>query len=135
MPIEINILIIEDDTFLSELYKAELEKNGFHVFQAFDGLDGLAKISLVKPSLILLDLMMPELSGIEVLEKIKKEDNFKKIPVIILTTLRDPDTIKQVINLGAEGYLIKPALTPYQVVEEVLKFTHHPLNWNLFPSM
>lgn len=122
MPLDLKVLIIEDDNFLSDLYKIHFEKDGYKVTQAYDGFDGLSKISIETPSVVVLDLIMPELSGIEVLERLKKDPKFGNIPVVVLSNVRDEEKIKRALTLGAVGYIIKPTLTPKQVVEEVSKY-------------
>ncbi len=122
MPLDIKVLIVEDDQFLSDLYKMQLQKEGFKVVQSFDGLDGLAKIDNESPSIVLLDLILPEVSGMEVLKKSKSRPQTSKVPIVILSNLRDEDKIKEALSLGAEGYIIKPTLTPKQIVEELRKY-------------
>lgn len=119
------VLIVEDDLFLSDLYKMEFEKYGFLVTQAFDGADALAKVSLEKPAIIILDLILPEFSGLEVLEKIKGDQTLGKTPIVVLSNLRDEEVIKKALALGADGYIIKATLTPKQVVEEAKKYLNN----------
>lgn len=122
MPLDFKVLIIEDDNFLSDLYKIQFEKSGYKVVQSYDGLDGLSKISLENPSVVVLDLIMPELTGLEVLERLKKDSKFSDLPIVVLSNLRDEEKIKKALTLGAVGYIIKPTLTPKQVVDEVSKY-------------
>ncbi len=122
MPLDLKVLIIEDDNFLSDLYKIQFEKSGYKVVQSYDGLDGLSKISIETPSVVVLDLIMPEFNGLEVLERVKKDPKLSNIPVVVLSSLRDEEKIKEALTLGAVGYIIKPTLTPKQVVEEVGKY-------------
>ena len=122
MPLDLKVLIIEDDNFLSDLYKIQFEKSGYKVVQSYDGLDGLSKISIETPSVVVLDLILPELSGLEVLERLKKDPKFGAIPVVVLSNLRDEEKMKKALTLGAVGYIIKPTLTPKQIVEEVGKY-------------
>ena len=122
MPLDIKVLIVEDDQFLSDLYKMQLQKEGFKVVQSFDGLDALAKIANESPSIVLLDLILPEISGLEVLKKAKSNSLTSKVPIVILSNLRDEEKIKEALGLGATGYIIKPTLTPKQVVEELRKY-------------
>lgn len=122
MPLGFKVLIIEDDNFLSDLYKIQFEKSGYKVVQSYDGLDGLSKISIETPSVVVLDLILPELSGLEVLERLKKDPKFSRLPVVVLSNLRDEEKIKKALTLGAVGYIIKPTLTPKQIVEEVGKY-------------
>ena len=122
MPLDLKVLIIEDDNFLSDLYKIQFEKSGYKVVQSYDGLDGLSKISIETPSVVVLDLIMPEFNGLEVLERVKKDPKLSNIPVVVLSSLRDEEKIKEALTLWAVGYIIKPTLTPKQVVEEVGKY-------------
>ena len=87
MPTGSKILIIEDDHFLSMLMKARLEKEGFQVTQAFDGEEALNMLKKDRPSLIILDLIMPRTSGFEVMETISVDPQFSKVPVIVLSNL------------------------------------------------
>lgn len=122
MPLDLKVLIIEDDSFLSDLYKIQFEKEGYKVIQSYDGLDGLSKISIENPTVVVLDLILPELSGFEVLERLKKDSKFSRLPVVVLSNLRDEEKMKKALMLGAVGYIIKPTLTPKQIVEEVGKY-------------
>ncbi len=116
-----NVLIIEDDFFVRDLYIRQFTKSGFGVSAAEDGTEGVAKVEEQKPDIILLDIMLPKLSGLEVLKRLKENPTTKPIPVILLTNLSEDQTIKDGFELGAEGYLIKSAYTPEQVVKEVAK--------------
>jgi CheY-like chemotaxis protein len=114
------ILLIEDEFFIRDLYERYLTKNGYQVITAIDGQDGLDKALVTPADLILLDIMMPKLTGIEVLEKIKKEGSIAKdTPVYLLTNQVQESIIKEAFKLGAEGYLIKAQLLPKQIVEEI----------------
>lgn len=115
------ILIIDDDLFVSDLYSLELQKAGFVVNTAGGGELGLSKLKLNKPQVILLDIAMPGMNGLEVLDKIKAEPGNSDIKVILLTNIRDDATIKTGLSKGADGYLLKTSLTPEQVVYEVQK--------------
>ncbi len=117
-----SILIIEDDLFIKELYQRQLSKAGFEVDTAEDGTRGLVKASEKSWSLILLDIMLPEINGLDVLRTLKSKPETKNIPVILLTNLGQDSLIKEAFDIGAEAYLIKSAYTPKQVVEEVKEF-------------
>lgn len=116
------ILIIDDDTKLTDIYKEVLTQAGFTVAVANDPKTAIEKIVAEAPNLILLDVLMPEISGLELLDNIKNNESVKGIPIVFLTNLRDDDTIKQGLAKGAIGYLMKTELTPGQVVEEVKLF-------------
>jgi CheY-like chemotaxis protein len=116
------ILLVEDEFFIRDLYERYLTKNGYEVISAIDGEDGLNKAKENKVDLILLDIMMPKLTGMEVLKKIKTEDNISKdTPVYLLTNLGPESIIKEAFKLGAEGYLLKAKMLPKQIVEEIKK--------------
>ena len=115
------ILIIEDDFFIRDLYLRQFTKEGYAVDTAENGPDGIVKAEEQKPNAILLDIMLPRMSGLEVLKKLKANDATKESMVILLTNLSEDQTIKDGFEMGAEGYLIKSAYTPEQVVKEVAK--------------
>jgi DNA-binding response OmpR family regulator len=113
------ILIVEDDKFLSDLCLRKLEKDGFKVSTAFDGEEGLKKIKEEKPILVLLDIVLPGLSGFEVLKQIKTNTQTSSISVIVLSNLGQKEDIEKGINLGAEDYIIKADNTPNEIIEKV----------------
>jgi DNA-binding response OmpR family regulator len=113
------ILIIEDDQLLVNMYKTKFEAEGFDVVVANDGASGLAAAATYKPNAIVLDIMMPKLSGIDFLRELGKDDWLKSIPVLVLTNLSQQDEAKKAIELGAKEYLLKASLTPGQVVDKV----------------
>jgi two-component system, OmpR family, alkaline phosphatase synthesis response regulator PhoP len=113
------ILLIEDDVFISELYKIVFVKQGFEWISAPNGEVGLQKIKTEKPDMILLDIMMPTVNGIDVLKQLKKDDALKQIPVIMLTNLADPVVENEVMQLGALKYVIKSQYVPDEVVKLV----------------
>ena len=113
------ILIIEDDPFLSEMYAAKFNQAGFEVGVAADGQEGLEKIEKERPDLILLDIVLPKADGFDVLEKIKKNEELEKIPVILLTNLGQKDDVEKGLKMGALEYIIKAHFTPSAVVAKV----------------
>lgn len=116
------ILIIEDDYFIRELYERQLKKRGYDVVAAADGAEGLVKAAEVSPNLILLDIMLPKLNGLDLLGTLKAKPETKDIPVVLLTNLGQESVIKEGFKLGAKGYLIKSAYTPEQIISEVESF-------------
>lgn len=115
------IMIIEDDYFVMDIYHTKLTQSGFDVIGAKDGLEALKKLQEERqiPDLILLDIVMPYLGGLEVLEQIKKDDQLKDIPVILLTNLSQKMEIDKGIELGAKDFLIKSHFTPSEVLEKI----------------
>jgi DNA-binding response OmpR family regulator len=113
------ILLAEDDKFICKAYKDGLSKAGFEMVIAHDGNEAMEKIKLDKPDLVLLDLIMPDKGGFEVLEELKMDNTFKKMPVVILSNLGQDSDIKQGKDLGAVDYLVKSNLSMKQVIEKV----------------
>ncbi|OGY23861.1 MAG: hypothetical protein A2Y57_01070 [Candidatus Woykebacteria bacterium RBG_13_40_7b] len=113
------ILIIEDDFFIRELYEREFRNSGYAVFIASDGAEGLLKIEEEMPDIVLLDLMLPKLNGLDLLKTVKEKEELKKVPIVILTNVGQEPAIKRGFELGAAGYMVKSAYTPQQVVNEV----------------
>lgn len=113
------ILLIEDDESISFLYKRQLDAAGLLTDALLTGNEGLAAASKNKYDLILLDIMLPDINGLDILKKLKENEVTKKIPVIFLTNLGQEAIIKEGFKLGADGYLIKASFTPDQMVEEV----------------
>ncbi len=113
------ILLVEDDKFLSRAYQDGLLRAGFEVIIALDGSEAIEKIKKEVPDLILLDLIMPVKNGFEVLEEIKKDNEFKNIPIIILSNLGQDSDINRGKELGAVDYLIKSDWSIQGVVEKV----------------
>lgn len=115
------IAIIEDDQAISQMYRFKFEAEGYDVQTAENGKLGVELIQSMKPDIILLDLMMPEMTGDEVLAKMRASDWGKDIKVIILTNMGEqeiPDSIKQ---LGVSGVILKANMTPRQVADLVKK--------------
>ena len=103
-----HILIIEDEEHIVELIKFNLESNGYKVSYAFNGRDGIKRVEMEKPDLVLLDLMLPEVDGIDVCNRIKNNRELKQIPIIMLTA-KSSETDKIIgLEIGADDYMTKP---------------------------
>ncbi len=100
-------MIVEDDRFLSSLIKARLEKDGFSAMQAFDGEEAIQMLKQEKPSLVILDLIMPKVTGFEVLQTISITPGFENVPVVILSNLAQDSDIEKARQLGAREYFVK----------------------------
>jgi DNA-binding response OmpR family regulator len=110
MALRHRILICEDDPSLSKLVRKALMAHGYDVEVADHGLDGLIKIDLaaVKPDLLIVDVMMPELDGISLVRALKTQGSTRRIPVIFVTAKTDSKTIAEGIAVGAKFYITKP---------------------------
>lgn len=113
------IAIIEDDPVISQMYRMKFESEGFDVEIANNGQRGVEMVRNYRPSIILLDLKMPEMEGAEALREIRGHDWGKKIPVIILTNTGEDESPKELRSLGISGYIVKANLTPRQVIQRV----------------
>jgi DNA-binding response OmpR family regulator len=116
---KISILIVEDDVFLADLYKTKFNLEGFDVSAAYDGEKGLTLAKKKNPDVILLDLVLPKLSGFAVLDKLKGDKKTKDIPVILLTNLSQKADVDKGLKLGAVDYLIKAHFMPSEVVGKI----------------
>jgi two-component system, OmpR family, alkaline phosphatase synthesis response regulator PhoP len=113
------ILLIEDDRALQSAVAEILEQGGFETVSAFDGEEGLKKLSEIEPDLILLDIILPRLNGYEVLAEIKKDEAKKDIPVLILTNLEQADNVQKALDLGATTFMVKSDYSLKDVLEKV----------------
>lgn len=113
------ILIIEDDQFLSELITKKLDEEGFEVILATDGEKGWEKLSKEGPDLVLLDLLLPNIDGFEVLERKKKNEALAKIPVIVISNYGQESKIQRAMSLGASDYLVKANFTTGEIADKV----------------
>ncbi|MGL6105490.1 winged helix-turn-helix domain-containing protein [Romboutsia sp.] len=105
---ESKILVIDDEMHIVELLKFNLETSNYEVDFAYDGLDGYIKAKENKPNLILLDWMLPNISGIDVLRKIRTDKDLKQIPVIMLTAKNMENNKIEGLEVGADDYITKP---------------------------
>lgn len=113
------ILIIEDDKFLIKLYSDKLVREGFDVSMAISGEEGLGKVAAEKPDLVLLDVILPQKNGFDILSEIKLNPETKHIPVIMLTNLGQESDIKAGRELGAAEYLVKTDFSITKLAEMV----------------
>ena len=102
------ILVIDDDTAINELIKVNLELEGHKVIQAYDGIKGFALCKQELPALVVLDVMMPEVDGFTVAQRIRKNENTKDIPILMLTALSQLNDKVNGFNIGVDDYLVKP---------------------------
>lgn len=102
------ILVIEDEREIAMIMRMRLESLGYEVMEAFDGVEGLKKAKSASPDLILLDLVLPRMAGTQVLEELKKDEKYSKIPVIIVTGLAQDATNNSAIIAKADAFFLKP---------------------------
>lgn len=114
------ILIVEDDIFIRDIYKVRFEQEGYEVNMAENGIAAMEKMNQgLIPEIILLDIIMPGMDGVEVLKKLKENDQWKEIPIIMLTNISERDKVGEAMDLGVKDYLIKSHFTPSEVVQKV----------------
>lgn len=116
------ILVVEDNDFIRRMYVLKFSKAGLDVVEAIDGAEAIKSIEESIPDLVLLDLMMPNVGGIEVLQTLHKKKITPKLPVIVLTNIMNAETIEQARKLGAIDYIIKTDMTPSQVLEKLKSY-------------
>lgn len=113
------LMLVEDEDSIRDLYKRQLEIAGFTVDAYPNGQTALNAVSQNGYDLILLDIMLPDVNGLQILKEVKENDKTKHTPVLMLTNLGQEITIKEGFALGAEGYLIKASYTPDQIIQEI----------------
>jgi two-component system, OmpR family, phosphate regulon response regulator PhoB len=116
------ILLIEDDKLLRKACEIGLQKRGITILTAADGEEGIRQARAGFPDLILLDMLMPRLSGMETLAELKKNEQTRNIPVVILSNSSVESTIQKALDLGAVGYLVKASLSLQQLGDRVIAY-------------
>ena len=115
------ILLAEDDAILSELYTERLKQEGFNVVHANNGEEALQFVGDYNPSLIILDIMMPKMNGLDVLKNLKENPATATIPVIVVTALVQEIEKLNKIMTQADAYIVKSEVLPGEIIEEVKK--------------
>jgi CheY-like chemotaxis protein len=116
------ILMADDDPSLVQMYSTRLIKDGHEVEVCGDGESALARIKEMKPDLVVLDIMLPKLTGLEVLEMMRADSATSKIPVVVLSNLSSPEEQQKAKELEVAAFLTKVHYTPSQVVSELEKY-------------
>jgi len=116
------ILIVEDEKILVEMYRDKFTQAGFKVISAMEAKEGLTSVKKERPDLILLDILLPNESGIYFLSQLKKDSEIASIPVVAFSNFDDPETKAQAKKLGVKEYVIKTNYTPQEVVEKVKNY-------------
>jgi DNA-binding response OmpR family regulator len=122
--IKAKILLVEDDVGLASVYKARLEAEGFQVFHCDNGESALSDAIKFRPDLIILDVMMPKISGFDVLDILHNTPETMNIKVVMLTALSQPKDVEKAKQLGADDYLVKSQV----VIADVIDRIKHHLN-------
>ena len=110
------ILIVEDTFDIRKLIQAMLAMEGYTVYEAADGKEGLAQAQQMHPDMIVTDIRMPEMSGIEMVVRLRQDHNFEKTPILVLSAFADE--ITRAVQAGANGALLKPVM-PENVIRAV----------------
>lgn len=116
------ILLVEDDQLIADIYKKKFESSGFEVVNAVTGRQVLKYLEGQKFDIVLLDLVIPELSGMEVLKEVRTSRFDPNIKVVVFSNLSNPEDREQAVRLGANGFISKTEFSPSQVVEEVNRY-------------
>ena len=117
----IKILWVEDDKFLAKILSKKFISLGYSLLSASNGAEALAIAEIETPDIVMLDIIMPDLTGFEVLQKLKMQEKFKKTPVIMLSNLSSPSDIDKAKKLGAVGFIVKAAVSLDEIVAQVEK--------------
>lgn len=127
---KMRILVIEDDALLRSFYAEVLSKANFEVVQATNGEEGLNRILEGGFNLILLDVILPRMDGLEVLRRLQNQQPKERNgPIVVISNLGQEDVAKQCLKMGAAGFLIKSMHSPNDVLQEVKNFLDHSSQW------
>ncbi|HKC19455.1 MAG TPA: response regulator [Candidatus Dormibacteraeota bacterium] len=118
-PDEVKVLIVEDDQSVAQMYRLKLELDGYNVEVAGDGLVALEKARALHPDIIFLDLRLPKLDGLGVLDALRADDSTAHIPVVILSNWNEKELVERGVSLGALDHLIKSQTTPTRLSQRL----------------
>lgn len=113
------IVLIEDDAVLSEMYYKKFSLDNYQIERAMDGESGLALIKKIQPDIVLLDIMMPKMNGLDTLRAMKADAKLKDVYVVLLTNVGEQSYVDEGFRLGANQYLMKSNYTPKEIVAKV----------------
>lgn len=120
-----SILMVDDDPNVLKIYSVLLKRKGFEVFSAMDGTVALEILETTKPDLVILDVMMPGIDGIELCSRIRSDPQTAQTPIIFLSARGDTETIQMALTSGGDEYLVKPLL-PQDLVDKVFVLLGQP---------
>jgi len=121
---EKTILLVEDEPLLANLLRQRLEREGFTVLLGRDGEEGLRILKESHPSLILLDIILPKVSGFEFMEKMRADPTIERVPIFIISNLGQEQDVKRGQELGASGYFVKAQISIEELVNQVKEFLY-----------
>ncbi|MEK7519580.1 MAG: response regulator [Patescibacteria group bacterium] len=115
------VLIVEDEEIIVDLLQKKLKNEGYDALVARDGDEGLKVMRKSNPDLILLDILMPKMSGLEVMAEMQKDERLKKIPIIVISNSGQPVEIDKAQRFGAKDWLVKAEFDPQEVIDKIEK--------------
>lgn len=115
------LLIVEDDFYICDIYKIEAQHRGYEVYTAGDGEEALNLARVSHPDVILLDIMLPKVNGMDVLKQLREDSSFAQTIIIMVTNVGDGKTEEDAKKIGADGYLLKVHYSPPQIMDELKK--------------
>jgi CheY-like chemotaxis protein len=118
-PDDVRILFVEDDASVAQMYSLKLELDGYTVDVAGDGITALEKARTIRPDIVFLDLRLPKLDGLAVLERLRADTSTAAIPVVILSNWNEKELVERGISLGALDHLIKSQTTPARLSQRL----------------
>jgi CheY-like chemotaxis protein len=116
------ILLVEDERVLIKMYQETFSRAGFEVHSAETVQEGIKLTKELKPDLVLLDILLPEVNGLEFLKEIKKDPSLSAIPIVAFSNYTDPETQEKALELGARDYVVKADFDPDETLEIVKKY-------------
>jgi chemosensory pili system protein ChpA (sensor histidine kinase/response regulator) len=123
MPVGKTVLLVEDDRFVRRACEAGLRQRGFTVVAAADGAEGLAAARTCHPDIVLLDLLLPKMSGVDLLRAMKADEATRGIPVVILSNSAREGDKQASLELGAAGYFVKANMSLRELGDHVVRLT------------
>ena len=123
------VLVVEDNENNMKLICLVLEKHGYESIRAFSGNEGIEKAIAEKPDIILMDIQLTDISGIEAIQHIRMIDEMQKIPIIAITSYAMSGDREKILNVGCEGYFEKP-INPLTIIDDIEKIVHKRDNDN-----
>jgi CheY-like chemotaxis protein len=118
-PDDVRVLFVEDDALVAQMYRLKLELDGYSVDVAGDGLAALEKARSSHPDIIFLDIRLPKLDGLSVLEELRADPTTERIPVVILSNWNEKELVERGVKLGALDHMIKSQTTPARLSQRL----------------